>query len=49
LRPIMEAGKRGMPINTVALTYMPVYAYPDYTLHWVLQQMGAQDIRVVPQ
>ena len=44
----LEAGQQDTRIKDVVLTPMPVYAYPDYTLHWVLQQMGTQNISVMP-
>jgi CIC family chloride channel protein len=48
LRPTLAQGEQDKPVLSVATTENLVYAHPDHTLHWVIQQMGERDVSTVP-
>jgi CIC family chloride channel protein len=48
LRPALARGEGDKPVLSVATTENLVYAHPDHTLHWVIQQMGERDVSTVP-
>ncbi len=44
----LAAGQAERTVRDIALSKPLVYAHPDHTLHWVLQQMGERDLSVMP-
>jgi CBS domain-containing protein len=48
LRPALAQGQMDKAVLSVATTVNLVYAHPDHTLHWVMQQMGERDVGTVP-
>jgi CIC family chloride channel protein len=37
-----------VPVKTVATTSNLVYVHPDHTLNWVMQQLGAHEVSLLP-
>jgi CIC family chloride channel protein len=39
---------QNQPVISISTTENLVYAHPDHTLNWVMQQMGERDVSIVP-
>jgi CIC family chloride channel protein len=48
LRRARTDEQKDKPVINIATKENLVYAYPDHTLNWVMQQMGERDISIVP-
>jgi CIC family chloride channel protein len=48
LHQVRAPEQQQQPVLSIATTHNLLYANPDHTLNWVMEQMGERDISIVP-